>query len=375
MLDLVILGGGLSGLALARQAQQLGSDYLLLEARERLGGRILSQAARSQAYKLELGPSWLWPQDQPRLAALLNRFGIALHEQYQDGYSLYSSHREAEPQAYSDRSAYQGAFRVDAGFGALVNCLAAELEPQRCLTGQAVKSIYDRDSHVEIHGLDQVWQARQIALCLPPRLIAEQLKLVPELDERLLAMMQATPTWMAGHAKVIVEYQQPFWRAQGLSGNALAGYPGAVLAEIFDLCSSSGEYAALGGFSGWPAEYRQQYRDDIPDLVLDQLVHLFGPLAANPLSIQVQDWATETATASALDQALLREHPDYGHAWFQLDHWNDKLYFGGTETAKQSGGYLEGALVAAERIAKALATSQLFAPGSTDILASPSNSY
>ncbi|MGB1091503.1 MAG: flavin monoamine oxidase family protein, partial [Oceanobacter sp.] len=297
------------------------------------------------------------------------------HEQYQDGYSLYSSQREVEPQAYSDRSAYQGAFRVDAGFGALVNCLAAELEPQRCLTGQAVKSIYDRDSHVEIHGLDQVWQARQIALCLPPRLIAEQLKLVPELDERLLAMMQATPTWMAGHAKVIVEYQQPFWRAQGLSGNALAGYPGAVLAEIFDLCSSSGEYAALGGFSGWPAEYRQQYRDDIPDLVLDQLVHLFGPLAANPLSIQVQDWATETATASALDQALLREHPDYGHAWFQLDHWNDKLYFGGTETAKQSGGYLEGALVAAERIAKALATSQLFAPGSTDILASPSNSY
>jgi monoamine oxidase len=48
------------------------------------------------------------------------------------------------------------------------------------------------------------------------------------------------------------------------------------------------------------------------------------------------------------------DHPRYGHPWLQLDQWQDKLYFCGTETAGAEGGYLEGALEASDRVFTAL---------------------
>jgi monoamine oxidase len=42
----------------------------------------------------------------------------------------------------------------------------------------------------------------------------------------------------------------------------------------------------------------------------------------------------------------------------ELDHWNDKLYFSGSETAREYGGYMEGALYAARRVANALNLSE-----------------
>ena len=90
-------------------------------------------------------------------------------------------------------------------------------------------------------------------------------------------------------------------------------------------------------------------------LLLEQMVRLFGKEAANPQEIMLQDWSEEIYTATQADQAPLHDHPQYGHSWLQLDHWNDKLYFSGTETAKKFGGYLEGALESALRVARSLA--------------------
>ena len=38
--SIIIIGGGLSGLTAARQIHQKGIDFLLLEASDRIGGRI-----------------------------------------------------------------------------------------------------------------------------------------------------------------------------------------------------------------------------------------------------------------------------------------------------------------------------------------------
>jgi len=35
------------------------------------------------------------------------------------------------------------------------------------------------------------------------------------------------------------------------------------------------------------------------------------------------------------------KHPRYGHPRLQLNHWQDKLYFCGTATAKVAGGIME----------------------------------
>ena len=81
--NVLIIGGGLAGLALAEQFENAGFDYLLIEARERLGGRILSQQINGSAF--DLGPAWFWP-GQPRMAKLVSRYSLDVFDQYSDGW-------------------------------------------------------------------------------------------------------------------------------------------------------------------------------------------------------------------------------------------------------------------------------------------------
>ena len=81
MLDVAIIGGGLCGLALAHSLQARGSDWRLYEARERLGGRILSVTDDG----FDLGPAWFWPDMQPMVTGLVEELGLASFPQYSDG--------------------------------------------------------------------------------------------------------------------------------------------------------------------------------------------------------------------------------------------------------------------------------------------------
>ena len=78
----VIIGGGLAGLALAEMLETAGHDYILLEARNRFGGRIMTQ--HHGAGYFDMGPAWFWP-GQPRIAALVGRFGLEKFDQFADG--------------------------------------------------------------------------------------------------------------------------------------------------------------------------------------------------------------------------------------------------------------------------------------------------
>ena len=71
MLDMAIIGGGLCGLVLARSSYLRGQGVALFEARDRLGGRILS-VPRGYGGGLDLGPTWFWPKTQPLIAQLVN---------------------------------------------------------------------------------------------------------------------------------------------------------------------------------------------------------------------------------------------------------------------------------------------------------------
>ncbi|WP_426993735.1 flavin monoamine oxidase family protein [Methylomonas sp. CM2] len=357
LLEVAIVGAGLSGLALAERLSADGRAVGVFEARDRCGGRILS-VPLADNLTVDLGPTWLWPGSQPRIAALCRRLGLTLFRQADAGQSLYKISADTLPVGYHDRQTHADAWRIQGGCAALIDALLAKLADIDIRLNQALLRIVDRDDHVElsfstVNGTDIV-RAKRAVLTVPPRLMAERIAFVPALSADLFEACRATPTWMAGHAKAAVAYPSAFWRQQGWSGNAVLPYPGAILSEIYDAEDPRGEFGALFGFFGIPAEFRDRYRAQLPGLLTHHLSELYGPGAAEPLRSTIQDWSMEAYTATALDRLPPIGHPDYGHRWLQLDHWTDKLYFGGTETAAEHGGYLEGALVAAERVYAAL---------------------
>jgi monoamine oxidase len=73
--DVVVIGGGLAGLTAAREATLGGADALLLEARDRLGGRTWTH--RWNDTDIELGGGWVhW--HQPHVWSEITRAGLAV---------------------------------------------------------------------------------------------------------------------------------------------------------------------------------------------------------------------------------------------------------------------------------------------------------
>ncbi len=187
-------------------------------------------------------------------------------------------------------------------------------------------------------------RAAQVVLAVPPRLIAK-IEITPALPPSMHAQLASVPGWMAGQAKALAIYDRPFWRTAGLSGSASSQI--GPLVEIHDASLPGGDEAALFGFFGWPAESRAAHRHQLPQRVTQQLVALFGRQAASPRQLILQDWADEALTASPADLASSRSHPDYRPIALPPP-WNAHLRLAGAEVAAEFGGYLEGALVAAE---------------------------
>ena len=72
--DLVVVGAGLAGLTAARAAAAEGSKVVVVEARDRVGGRVLNEEI-GDGKVVEVGAQWIGPT-QDRLAALAAELGV-----------------------------------------------------------------------------------------------------------------------------------------------------------------------------------------------------------------------------------------------------------------------------------------------------------
>lgn len=84
-IEVIIVGGGLSGLYAARLLEKAGINYLLLEGRERMGGRIL----QANTVEADLGATWFWPTIQPALKQLFRELNIESFSHQERGDMLY----------------------------------------------------------------------------------------------------------------------------------------------------------------------------------------------------------------------------------------------------------------------------------------------
>ncbi|GAB7361490.1 hypothetical protein MBLNU230_g1546t1 [Neophaeotheca triangularis] len=81
MFDVIIVGAGLSGLQAAWSAKQAGLSTIVVEARNRVGGKVWSEPTLGGLGKADLGAAWVNTNHQPRIAAYLRQFGLETVEQ------------------------------------------------------------------------------------------------------------------------------------------------------------------------------------------------------------------------------------------------------------------------------------------------------
>jgi monoamine oxidase len=127
LLDVVIVGAGVAGLTAARQLHRKGLSLVVLEARDRVGGRTLSQRVGNEM--LDLGGQWIGPT-QDRLAALAKELGVKTFPQHHQGKKIFSW--EGKIRRFKGDIPWLSAFamiellRMRSKFGSLANTVRPE---------------------------------------------------------------------------------------------------------------------------------------------------------------------------------------------------------------------------------------------------------
>lgn len=351
---IAIVGGGLAGLYAAHVLTQKGiHDFVILEARDVLGGRIMTTSplgGGSPLDRFDLGPTWFWPDYQQQLDRLIDSLGLQRFAQHETGDMMVEHAPNAAPMRMRGYLSAPASMRLIGGMGALIDALQQCLTPGQRLLDQRVRRMRCDGSLVELDVEDArrqltTYRVEQVLLAVPPRLVMALIDFSPMLPEPLARAWQDTATWMAPHAKYVALYDEPFWRTQGLSGEARSAR--GPMGEIHDASMPNGG-GALFGFFGVPARMRRGISDDVwRARCRAQLARLFGEQAALPKVDFFKDWAADPWTATSADQYGPGQHGIAPSASATAGMWQGRLIGIASEWSPQFPGYLAGAVEAA----------------------------
>ncbi|MGW9372961.1 flavin monoamine oxidase family protein [Streptomyces xanthophaeus] len=341
----VVIGAGAAGLSAASILTQAGHDVLVLEARDRTGGRLLSAPAGS----LDLGGTWFW-DDERHVHSLLTESGLGSFPQHTHGDAVYQD--KDGVQRLSGNPVDARSNRFTTGAASLTDALAATLPTgsvRLATPATAIRTGTTDSPGLTVHTADTVIQAEHVVLAVPPALALAHIDFDDRLPADLVRIAATTPVWMGSTIKVVVQYTDAFWRRDGLAGAAFSRT--GPLQEVHDMSGPDGRPAALFGFAHASAFH--QAGPDFPAAVTRQLTQLFGPQATHPLALHFRDWSTQRWT-SPHNVAQLTDYSLFGHHLYQRPALDGRLHWASTETARNYAGHIEGALASGSRAAHAI---------------------
>ncbi|MFC9552780.1 flavin monoamine oxidase family protein [Rhodococcus sp. NPDC056960] len=237
------------------------------------------------------------------------------------------------------------------GMGAVYRPMAAEIGDSLHLS-QPVRDIEQDDDGVTVRSADMAVRARR-AIVAVPLAIASHILYEPRLPMDRSFLHQRMPSGAV--SKIAVVYDEPFWRADGLSGQSAALESPATI--TIDASTDTGRPGVLCVIVEGPVARRMGKLSaaERKSAVLGELTARFGSKAASPVDYIEQNWSVERYSGGGmLSHAPTGVLTQFGHT---LREPCGRIHWAGTESSSVMCGWVDGAVRSGERAAREV-TSQ-----------------
>ena len=347
--EVIIIGAGLSGLLAARLLKKQGISVVVLEARDRIGGRIDTRKSALDT-PIEMGATWFGLKHK-NLVSLLHELGIGSFEQYMKGTAYFESFSMAPPQPV-ELPPEPPSLRIAGGTAQIIKALAESISTEALYLNHPVKRISFEDQLVRVETVSTIFEADKVIATVPPALLVDAIEFEPKLPADLVEVARTTHTWMQDSIKLALVYKEPFWKKKGFSGTVFSNV--GPITEFYDHSDVTNSKYALcgfisGGFGSLPGSIRQAK-------VNQQLERTFGKAALDYLEYEEVNWANEPFTKNVKGLNNF-PHQNNGHKVYQQSWFDHRFFLAGTETSSEFGGYMDGAVYAARHACKLLLSS------------------
>ncbi|MBJ7881673.1 flavin monoamine oxidase family protein [Gelidibacter salicanalis] len=342
---IIIIGAGLSGLLTAYRLKIAGIPFKILEARERIGGRIHTVFGTKNT-PVEMGATWFGAY-HTHLMALLQELDVHYYEQYMEG-TVFFQPFSTSPAQSMQLPSQQASYRISSGTSHLIDILYKKLDPEDVLCHQSVKAITFQNNAVIVKATD-VFEPSHVVLAIPPKLWSKKIVFTPTLPDQLKHIAQHTHTWMEDSIKVAVTYAEPFWRQKQISGTLFSNT--GPITEFYDHCNRGVSTFALCGFIN--SSFKHLSTVERRAKVVTQITTVFGRQAEEFMDYKECIWSEEADTFEVSETPLF-PHQNNGHPIFGNSFYDDRLFISSAEASSEFPGYMDGAVHSGNTTAKKL---------------------
>jgi len=344
---IVILGAGLSGLTTAYLLKKAGVQSTILEARDRVGGRIYSLLNNSIA-PLEMGATWLGKK-HTSLNQLLKELNLESYKQPMGDYAIYEPFSLSRPQLVSLPKSSDESFKVKGGSGNIISTLVNQLDDDQIKLNHQVFTINFIEGQFQIISNKRTLKADYVVSTLPPNLLSNSILFDPQLPQQLIHTSDRTHTWMGESIKIGLVFKTPFWKEEGSSGTIVSNV--GPIPEMYDHSDeSTGFYSLIGFFNG---SFFSLKKEERKAMIIQQLRKYYGEQVNELIDYEEVVWRNEAFTFTDYHHHVL-PHQNNGNPIFESKFFNGKFILSGSETARSFPGYMDGAVESANRAVQQL---------------------
>lgn len=338
--DILIIGAGLTGLTLAYYLKTLNVTVKIVEARNRIGGRIYTKYSNKHA-PIELGATWLVEQQTSALN-LLKKLNIATFNQHYGATAIYQPNANQAPQLVQLPPNNTVSYRIKNGTQSLITILEEKLSENTIQLNQTIKTIHTVENGLIATTDNCEYHATNIVSTLPPLLFLKTIDTTPKLPSALETIILNTHTWMKDAIRVGFTYKKAFWKQDKTSGTIYCN--AGPLQEFYDHSNADNSLYALSGFMhNTLGNFSKEERKVA---ALKQLQSYYGDQALNFETYEECLWKDEKLTTAENDNFLMPQQNN-GHPLYQNSYLDHKLFIAGTETSPVFPGKMEGAIASA----------------------------